>query len=276
MMTGQAGKLHSPLFLWALALAGLGLAWAWLHVSQPMVDTIQVESIAALACFYYGLVYVPLALLALVLGSLCAVQPWRPGGAPLKWAAGALLAGAAGMAISAGLAWLNGGLVAGGMAGRTGTGLILLGALLTLVQVCAEELLFRGWLRATLRQMLGPRAAVVLAALAYAAFSMAGSSIALLPLANLLLLGLFLGFLAERSGGIAAPIAAHLGWTAVEDLLLGLNPNPGVGVFGALRDYDLLGAPLWGGSEAGLAASIGTSAVLVAFTLPLLARRRTA
>ena len=150
----------------------------------------------------------------------------------------------------------------------------MLGAVLTLFQVLVEELLFRGWLRLVLRRMVGARGAVVLAALAYAGFTMAGSGFAILPFANLVLLGLFLGMLAERSSGIAAPVAAHFGWTAMEDLGLGINPNPGAGPFGAFRDFDLLGSPLWGGTEAGLAASIGTSAVLVALTLPLIFWRR--
>ena len=272
-MSGEEAKARSPLVLSLAAVAGLALAWAWMHFSPPLVDRLQISSIARLATLYYALVYLPLIILALVLGGVCRVQPLRAGPAMGRWSAAGLVAGIAGLGLSALLARINGGMALAAEPVKTGGGLLALGVVLTLLQVLAEELLFRGWLRLALRNMLGARGAVVLAALAYAGFTMAGSGFAILPFANLALLGLFLGLLAERSGGIAAPVAAHFGWTGLEDLALGLNPNPGAGPFGAFKDFDLLGAPLWGGSEAGLAASIGSAAVLVALCLPLLANR---
>jgi membrane protease YdiL (CAAX protease family) len=265
-----AVKSHSPLFLIIAMLAGLAAAKGWMHFSQPLVDTIQVNSIAVLATIYYALVYLPLLVLALVLGSVCAVKPWLTGSNATKWISIGLTAGLCGMGIAALLARLNGGMAPAVEAAQTSGGLLAIGGLLTLFQVLVEELLFRGWLRQTFRAMLGPRNAIVVSALTYAAFSIVGSGFALLPFVNLVLLALFLGLLAERSGGIAAPVAAHFSWSAIEDIGLGLNPNPGVGPFGAIRDFDLLGAPLWGGSVAGLAASIGTAAVLAALILPLL------
>ena len=86
------------------------------------------------------------------------------------------------------------------------------------------------------------------------------------PLAfvNLVLAGLWLGVLANRSGGLMLPIAAHFGWNGAEELLFGAAPNPGVGSFGALFDIDLIGNPLWGGSAEGLNASLSTVFVLAA------------
>ena len=71
---------------------------------------------------------------------------------------------------------------------------------------------------------------------------------------------------------LVAPIAAHFAWNALEDLGLGLMPNPGTGPFGALRDFDLLGTQLWGGSEAGLAGGVGMTIVLVALLIPAATR----
>ncbi len=273
-MSSEAGRAHSAPFLLAAALAGLALAWAWMHFAQPLVDTIQVDSLAALACLYYGLIYLPIALLALVMGSICGVRSWCAGERAGRWIAIAFSAGAAGIGLAASLSWLNGGLVSAAQPATLHAGLLFLGAALTLLQIAAEELLFRGWLQGSLRQIFGGKTAIALAALAYAGLSMAGSGFVALPFVNLVLMGLFLGLLAERTGGIAAPVAAHFGWNACEDLVLGLNPNPGAGPFGALWNFDLLGAPLWGGTEAGLAASIGTSAVLAAFILPSLVPRK--
>ena len=245
-----------------------------MHFAQPLLDTIQISSIAALASVYYGLIYVPLALLAVVLCHVCHVRGWQPGPALGRWIVVGLALGGGGMLISAGLAMLNGGMTQAAVSGHTARGLLAIGMVLTLFQVLTEELLFRGWLRLALNSAFGPAFGIIVSALAYAGFVMASSGFAALPFVNLLLLGLMLGLIAQRSGGIAAPIAVHFGWALVEDFVLGLNPNPGTGTFGTLVDYDLLGSPLWGGSEAGLAASIGTSAVLIAIILPLMAARR--
>ncbi len=268
-METETHSVRSMPFLCASVIIGLISTWAWMRFAPPLVDKLQIDSIAKLATTYYALVYLPGAMIALALGRLCKVEPLRFGPSVVQWGGLSLFAGAAGLGLCAVLARLNGGMELAVQPAKSGGGILLLGAALTLLQVLVEELLFRGWLRLVLRAILGARVAVVLAALAYACFTMAGNGFAVLPFANLVLLGLFLGLLAERSGGIAAPVAAHFGWTALEDLGLGLNPNPGTGPFGAVKDFDLLGAPLWGGTEAGLAASIGTAAVLIALTLPL-------
>ena len=57
---------------------------------------------------------------------------------------------------------------------------------------------------------------------------------------------------------------------AAEDLGFGLLPNPGLGDFGALANYDMLGGALWGGSEEGLNSSIAMTLVLTALVIPLL------
>ncbi len=273
----QNSALKPPAAIVCLAaLTGLLLAWTWMHYSPPLVDRFQNYSFGRLATIYYLLVYLPVALIALGLARVCGVQPLRAGPAMGRWTVIGLVAGLGGLGLCALLARINGGMALAVQPAKATGGLLALGLALTLFQVLVEELLFRGWLRLVLRRMIGARWSVILAALAYAGFTMAGSGFAVLPLANLVLLALFLGLLAERSGGIAAPVAAHFGWTALEDLGLGLNPNPGTGPFGAFRDFDLLGAPLWGGTEAGLAASIGMAAVLIAFCLPLLNARKSA
>ena len=85
-----------------------------------------------------------------------------------------------------------------------------------------------------------------------------------------MLAGTLFGMLALRTGGLAAPVAAHWAWNCTETLALGLSPNPGVGDFGALADLDMRGSALWGGSEYGLNGSIAATFVLVALITPLL------
>ena len=77
------------------------------------------------------------------------------------------------------------------------------------------------------------------------------------------------GLLALRTGGIAAATGTHVAWNALEQLLYGLDPNPGIGSFGSVIDKDLIGPALLGGSEDGLNGSLGMTAALMAIVVPL-------
>jgi membrane protease YdiL (CAAX protease family) len=120
----------------------------------------------------------------------------------------------------------------------------------------------------------GPATGVIVASLAFAALHLAGGARSPLTLLNLFFGGLLFGLLALRTGGIAAPAGAHALWNWAEQILLGLDPNPGTGSFGALFDLDLVGTAAWGGSEEGLNASLALTFVLVALIVPLLFWRR--
>ncbi len=148
-------------------------------------------------------------------------------------------------------------------------GLVLLGTMAVAVQAGAEELYFRGWLLSSLQRAWGAWPALAVSALAFAGLHLLGGARAPLSLVNLLLGGLLFGLLAQRTRGLAAPIAAHAAWNWAEGLLFGLDPNPGTGRFGAIWDHDLVGASLWSGSDEGLNASLATSAVLIALLIPL-------
>ena len=141
---------------------------------------------------------------------------------------------------------------------------------ITLMQVLAEEALFRGWLLSALQDRLGPYLAIAGSAVAFSIFHLVGGELSPISMANLLLGGLWFGLLAERTGGIVAPFAAHFGWNVAEDMGFGLVPNPGVGEFGALSDHDMVGGPLWGGTEDGLNDSIAMTLALTALIIPLL------
>lgn len=175
---------------------------------------------------------------------------WAPG-----WAA--LLGAGAGVAVfgaAFGMLQMSGTLASGLFAGATVSGLVA-SAAVTLVQVSGEELFFRGWLQPVLCARWG--AWVGLGATA-ALFSFAHAIATTEPLAymNIALSGLLLGLLALRTGGLAAPIAAHfvLNWS--EWSLVGADPNPGVSDLGSVFDFELSGRPLWSGGADGLNGSL--------------------
>ena len=136
----------------------------------------------------------------------------------------------------------------------------------------------RGWLQPALARRWGVGPAIVAGALAFAALHIPAGAHAPVSLLNLFGGGLLFGLFAARSGGLAGAIGAHWGWNACEQLVWGLDPNPGVGSFGAVFDYELVGRAIWGGSADGLNGSIGMTVALLALLLPLalLGRRTTA
>lgn len=188
--------------------------------------------------------------------------------------AGAMLAlgamlGAGGLLAAFAYAWL-GGAVVPGASDAVRPALLLIGLLATVVQAGGEEIFFRGWVQRRLSVDWSPVAGLLTTAAVFAALHLLGGARAPLSLVNLLLGGVWFGLLAQRTGGVMAPIGAHVLWNASEQLLLGLDPNPGVGSFGALFDRDLVGRAIWGGSDEGLNASVAMTLVLVALILPLL------
>lgn len=265
----------SPAVQWLILAGGLVAAIGWVLLGQHLGGKITIASAGPALTVYYALLFLPLIALALGLGMAGRLRVVRAGTSPLRWAAIGGLLGLGGLATTLAYAWLNGGVLKGPAAG-TGTALLLLGLGLTLVQVFAEEVLFRGWLQPALIVRTGAMPGVLLGALLFGAFHLTAGVREPLSLLNLGLGGVWFGLLALRSGGIVASLAAHFCWNALEDLGFGLVPNPGTGELGAVANLDLTGAPLWGATAEGLNASIGTTVVLVALILPLvLSARRT-
>lgn len=257
-----------PLFLWLAVIAGLAMAGGWVHFSGAVSGRIPAPDMQAAAALFYLVLFVPLAALAWLLGHMCDVPAIRPGRHPARFGALGLVAGSLGLAVAFALTAIRGGIGDGPGESSLGPAL-LLGLALTLIQTAAEEMLFRGWLQGVLTRLAGPLPGLALGALCFAAMHLAGGPVSGQAFINLTLAGLFFGLLAWKSGGLVAPIAAHFGWNAVEDLGLGLVPNPGIGPFGAIRDIDIAGPAIWGGSAVGLNASIGTSVVLLVLVIAL-------
>jgi hypothetical protein len=209
-----------------------------------------------------------LLLCALAGAALSKVNPLRLGRDFGRRGSIGAFAGLIGLSAAAAYAWLAGALEPGS-GPPVGAGLLLLGTLLILFATTTEEIYFRGWIQPVLARSFGPAAAVLLSALAFAALHLIAGARTPVSLANLFLGGLLFGLLAARGGGIGGAAAAHFSWNWGEQILLGLDPNPGVGSFGAILDYDLVGSPLWGGSDEGLNASLTMSMALIALVLPL-------
>jgi membrane protease YdiL (CAAX protease family) len=220
-----------------------------------------VETLLTLAIFG------PLLAIALVGGKLTGADPLGVGrDVPEMLGVGGAV-GALGVAGAVGYAWLAGGLDRGSApAGEIG--LLIWGSFVVLFAAAVEEIYFRGWLQPVLARHFGLPGAILISALTFAALHIMGGARSPTTLVNLFLGGILFGLLAARSGGIAAAVAAHFAWNWSEGIALGLDPNPGVGSFGAIVDLDLSGAALWGGSDEGLNASLAMSLTLFAMLVP--------
>lgn len=241
-----------PLMLRVVPHLGGGAA-----ASAPLVETL-------FNLLVFGLILVAAA----VGGAVERRNAFAPGARAALALPSGLAIGLAGISVSALYAKLAGTLVPGA-GGAVSLGLLLWGAAVVLFQTVAEEAYFRGWLQPALASRWGLAAALVATSLAFAALHVAGGARGTVSLLNLFLGGLVFGLLAARGRGLAAAIGAHFAWNVVEQLGYGLDPNPGTGSFGSMRDWDLVGAAQWGGSEEGLNASLGTTFALLAILVPL-------
>ncbi|CAN7248254.1 CPBP family glutamic-type intramembrane protease [Phenylobacterium sp. LjRoot225] len=184
--------------------------------------------------------------------------------AVLAGAAGLLLALggfaiAVGLAAGAGVVRAGGGAIDGGTTSAVG---VALGLLVFGYQAGAEEVLFRGWMQPVLCARFGPWIGLVTVAASFGLLHLAGAPHGQLAILNLMLAGLMFGLLALRSGGLWAAFGAHAGWNWIEACGLGLDPNPGLGPFGALVDLDLVGRAVWSGGPDGLTGSLALTLVL--------------
>lgn len=220
-------------------------------------------------------IFAPLLVAAIIGGAWTGVSALILGGRAGRSIGLGLFLGIGGLLAAVVFARLAGTLVSGAGA-LTAPVWIVPGFLVVLFQVVAEEVYFRGWLQPVLARGWGAGIAVPVVAVVFAALHVVGGTREPLAILNLVLGGLVFGLLALRTGGLAAPIGMHLAWNATEQLGLGLDPNPGVGSFGALRNLDLIGSVAWGGSDAGLNASFAMTFALLAILTPLLLDRRSA
>ena len=216
-------------------------------------------------------IYGGLVVAAVAGAKLSGVNPLRLGEKPASSAAFGFAIGAVGVSLAAAYAWLAGTMSQ--LPGQSGLALLLAGTMLIILQAGSEEVYFRGWLQPVLAERWGTAPAIVLAAVAFALLHVIGGARSPITILNLLLGGLLFGLLAASRGGIAAAAAGHIGWNWTEQVILGLVPNPGLGAFGSLMDWELAGATLWGGSEEGLNASLAMTFALALFVVPLLLLR---
>lgn len=234
----------------------------------PLLPADQAENYALVETLFVAVLFGGLIVIALVIGRLMGVNPLRMGMRPMLALPVGAAIGAAGLLAATGYTALSGALIPG-EGGGAGLVMVLWGLAIISVQAGAEEIYFRGWLQPVLQRTWGGMIAVLLTAIAFAGLHIMGGARAPVSLLNLFLGGVMFGLLALRGQGIAAALGAHITWNATEQLVVGLDPNPGIGSFGTVFDYELIGRALWGGSDEGLNASIAMSFALLAIVVPL-------
>ena len=253
----------------ATFVGGLAVAAAVVGIGPPLVAALPLASLGAAGAeaVFTLLIFGALLVAGVVGAMLGGERAWRLGERPGAMVAIGAAMGAAGLVGATGLAAVAGTVRATG--GGSVSVLLLAGAAVIAVQVLAEEVFFRGWLQPVLVKAVGVPVAIGVVAVAFAGLHGLARWPGAVGLANLALGGVLFGVLAARGGGIAGAFGAHAAWNGCEQLLLGLDPNPGIGGFGSLIDLDLIGSAGWGGSADGLNASWAMVTALLALLVPL-------
>jgi uncharacterized protein len=232
------------------------------------------ESGAWVEWIYAIIIFAPVLVIAKFGALLDQRSLFSVGEKPSFWSAVGLGLGCVGVGIAVVYARLSGGLELSSSVAPVSILLLLSGFAAILFQSGSEEIFFRGWLQPLLGRVWSPVVSVCVTAILFMALHIVGGARSPITLVNLFLGGLWFGLLALRSGGLPGAIAAHFGWNATEQLVVGLVPNPGISGFGAIYDLELVGRPIWGGSEEGLNASIAITTILIAMIIPLVWRAR--
>jgi uncharacterized protein len=150
---------------------------------------------------------------------------------PMAWVSRGALVGVIMMTMVAPvIASLSGTAVAPGQVRTTGLTALgggLLALVGTTVQASGEEVLFRGWLFATLGARYPPSIAVTVSSLLFGLAHVLNPNATLLGLANLTLFGAFLALFALAEGGLWGACAWHTIWNWSESHLFGLRGSGG-------------------------------------------------
>jgi membrane protease YdiL (CAAX protease family) len=266
-MNGAGLKAFACLCVAVASAAGLLLAVPAVFERALENPTVAAWSPATVDGLY-TLVLFTLLLGAAVLGARLSRQRLSVGKVPALGAGLAIGVGGLGAALV--LATIAGAARRGDPADAGGVQLAA-GALLLLFQTAAEEVYFRGWLQPVLIAGWGRWLGIAVAALAFALLHLINGAASPMNLVNLALAGLCFGVLARGSGGLLLPIGVHFGWDWAAAELFGTAPNPGVGSFGALLNFDLVGSAWWGGSDDGLSSSLAATFALLAILSAALA-----
>ncbi|HYV51391.1 MAG TPA: CPBP family intramembrane glutamic endopeptidase [Dongiaceae bacterium] len=144
-------------------------------------------------------------------------------------------------------------------------------ALVVLAAAFMEELLFRGYVYANLREMYSAGRTVVLSSLAFATVHATNPEASVLAWVNVVLVGAVLGQLREITGGILMPLGLHVGWNLSLGMLFGVRVsglNLPSAFHIALEDLP----PALGGGDFGPEASLVLTGLFMVIVF-LLARR---
>jgi uncharacterized protein len=255
--------LGAALLAVAAIVAAL-IAWAGSQAFGMLTNWPQVAALdPALIDAVFNLIVFGAFIAVALVGLRLAHRRPAIGDAPVLAGGVGLVVGLAGIALALVLSDLAGAVHAGPGAALRPLAFVG-GTVVMLVQASAEELYFRGWLQGGVQRAWGRWPGLVATALGFAVVHFIAGVQDPLAFPVLVLGGLWFGVLADRSGGLVLPIAAHFGWNWGEAQVFGATPNPGIGNFGALVDLDLSGSVLWGGGADGLDTSLSTLFVLAA------------
>ncbi|SNS31940.1 hypothetical protein SAMN06295912_104114 [Sphingomonas laterariae] len=259
---GDSAKAVAAI-IWVLA----GCIAILMGLAQPIAENVG-AALAGVHGALGGRLGIPAAVLALALiGLIVFRRPFRLGRRRPALVLIALPSGVVAVLAALAVAAMAGAVVPG--AAEVAAPALAIGLIVVAIQVLGEEVLLRGLLQPLLTRAWGAWLGVLLTALTFTLIHVLGGWRDPVSLLNITLAGIWFGLLALRTSGLLAPTLAHFGYNWGEEMLVGISPNPGLGDFGAIFDFDLVGPAILGGSVDGFNASLVLSVVLILLILPL-------
>ena len=229
------------------AIMGGGWLWQAMGLALPPMAGQAVAYLILLGPFYVAS--------AVAIGVI-ERRPWPKAGVPgaVSGVFG-LVSGLIAFGVCVGLSSVSGVLKIGAPSGIGALGLAGMAGL-TLFQVGAEEVLFRGWLQPVLCRHWGPWVGLLATSFVFALMHLINGPFSLVGVVNITFAGVVFGLLALRTGRLLGPILGHFAWNFTEANVVGLFPNPGVDGAGSVFNFDLIGPAWLGGAGDGLNQSI--------------------
>jgi serine/threonine protein phosphatase Stp1 len=251
-----------------LSVIACVLGGRWLAERLSLINSFSWED-WHLESLSYFTIFPAMALLAFLYMKLWKSSPFKWGEQPLLFGITGLLTGIILMLAAAVTAVVSGqAVIAAGFPLPVKTLAFLAIGAAILVQVCAEEMMFRGWLLPVIERAWGKWIALILSAGLFSAIHMVGGVDHWFSYVNLFLGGIALGLVFSKTKGLAAPIALHFGYNWSENNLFGMMPGGGHSDGQSLMDIDITGGIFLGGGIDGINTS---AAITVGFILVILA-----
>ena len=145
-------------------------------------------------------------------------------------------------------------------------GIIMLVLLSLIIQGCAEEMLFRGYLLNGILEMYSPRLAILASGMLFGIAHIFNPGITFLGGFNIIIAGIAFSYIAIKLNSLSFVIAMHIMWNFTQEVVFGL-PNSGIHFSNSILYVADSRDTLFNNQIFGIEASLQMPVIWIAFML---------